>query len=269
MARFKHAGQPFAAMHHALVDVAIDWSALRPEDLDPALLERARAAWNGRAQSEYQSIQVMTRFMGEVLAAGDPLEVQAGAVMAIEDEVRHTALCVGVVEALGMVATLPPLDASEAPGFLALPAAQRALATAITMLAINETVSVALIEDLQARATHPVVKAVLDATLADEDAHGDFGWAYVAASLGRFDGDGHDYARACAESAVQALVGPARTTVAGLSPHLRDLGRWPEPELAHLGLRSPEREALVIVAAVEQRVVPRLVQLGLWQFPGR
>ncbi len=251
-------------MHRALVDVAIDWHALRPEDLDVALLDRARAAWNGRAQSEYQSIQVMTRFLGEVLAAGDPLEVQAGAVMAIEDEVRHTALCVGVVEALGMVATLPPLDTTEAPAFLALPAAQRALGTAITMLAVNETVSVALIEDLQQRATHPVIKAVLDATLADEDTHGDYGWAYVAASLGRFDGEGRAYARACATSALEVLAEPARRTLSGVAPHLRELSAWPEPELAHLGLRSPEREALVIVAAVEQRVLPRLVALGLW-----
>ncbi len=252
-------------MHRALVDVAIDWHTLRPEDLDVALLDRARAAWNGRAQSEYLSIQVMTRFMAEVLAAGDPIEVQAGAVMAIEDEVRHTALCVGVVEALGMTATLPPLGTSEAAEFLALPAAQRALGTAITMLAINETVSVALIEDLQRRATHPVIKAVLDATLADEDEHGDFGWAYVAASLSRFDADGHDYARACATTALEALHAPARRTVAGMAPALRELSRWPEPELAHWGLRSPEREALVIVGAVEQRVMPRLAALGLWR----
>lgn len=251
-------------MHEALVGVAIDWAALDRREVPAELLARAQAAWSGRVQSEYQSIQVMTRFLQEVLAAGDPLEVQAGAVMAIRDEVRHVALTAAVVERLGATPLLPePLEHREAAAFMALPAAQRALGTAVTMLAVNETVSVALIEDLQARATHPVIRAVLDATLSDEGEHGDFGWAYVEASLGRFDGEGRDYARACAQSALEGLVGPARERIAGLAEGERALERWAEPELARWGLRSPEREALVIVEAIERRVMPRLAALGI------
>ncbi len=251
-------------MHDALVGVSLDWSLLDPGAIGEPLLTRAQTAWNGRVQSEYQSIQVVTRFLSEVLASGDPIEVHAGVAMAIEDEVRHTALCVRVVEQLGATPTLPmPLVHAEARAFMVLPAAQRALGTAVTMLAVNETVSVALIEDLRLRATHPVIRAVLDATLADEDEHGDFGWAYVAASLKRFDGEGHAYASACAESALEPLVAPAQATLAKIPPALRDIGHWPEPELAHLGLRSPEREALVILDAVATRVMPKLAALGL------
>jgi len=263
--KVRHAGAPFRALHDALVGGdALDWSLLDPAAIPEPLLMRAQTAWNGRAQSEYKSIQVMARFLSEVLASGDPIEVHAGVVMAIEDEMRHTALCVRVVERLGASASLPtPLVHAEARAFMALPAAQRALGTAVTMLAINETVSVALIEDLRQRATHPVIRAVLDATLADEDEHGDFGWAYVAASLKRFDGEGHAYASACAEAAMEPLVAPARATLATIPAHLRDLAHWPEPELAHLGLRSPEREALVIIDALAKQVVPKLAALGL------
>lgn len=251
-------------MHQALVGVDIDWSLLDREAIAEPLLGRAQAAWSGRVQSEYQSIQVMSRFLQEVLAAGDPLEVQAGAVMAIRDEIRHVALTCTVVERLGATPLLPePLEHTEVAGFRALPPAQRALGTAITMLAVNETVSVALIEDLRARATHPVIRAVLEATLADEDTHGDYGWAYVEASLERFDGEGRGYARACAESALEVLVEPARQRALDLSAEQRNLAHWAEPELAHLGLRSPEREALVILTAVAEQVMPRLKALDL------
>lgn len=261
---FRHAGEPFRAMHDALVGVAIDWSLLDAGQVPGALLVRAQRTWAGRAQSEYRSIQVLTRFLSEALAAGDPIEVQAGAALAIADEVRHTALTVRVVERLGATPLLPePLGEAESPAFLALPAAQRALGTAVAMLAVNETVSVALIEDLRARATHPVIRAVLDATLADEDQHGDFGWAYVAASLGRFDAEGRAYAAACAEEALAPLVGSAHEVLARLPVEQRSLARWPEPELAHWGLRSAEREAHVVLDAVEWRVMPRLRELGI------
>jgi hypothetical protein len=262
--RIRHAGEPFKGMHEALVGVEIDWQLLDRTAIAAPLLAQAQSAWSGRVQSEYQSIQVMSRFLQEVLAAGDPLEVQAGAVMAIRDEIRHVALTCTVVERLGAAPLLPdPLEHREVAAFLALPPAQRALGTAITMLAINETVSVALIEDLRSRATHPVIRAVLEATLADEDAHGDFGWAYVEASLSRFDGEGRSYARACAESAVESLAEPARERALDMAPEMRSLERWPEPELAHLGLRSPEREALVILTAVAEEVMPRLKALDL------
>lgn len=264
--RVAHAGPPFRAIHDALVGVAIDWAPLAQvaARLDPAALARAQTIWGYRVQTEFRSIQVMARFLQEVLASGDPLEVFAGASDAVIDEVRHTALCVGVVEALGATALFPtPLAEDESPTFLALPMPQRALGTAVSMLAISETLSVALIEDLQKRATQATIRAVLDATLADEDAHRDFGWAYVAASLARFDADGRDFARAVAET----TLAPHRVGIAAaldpLPMHQRTLAAWPEPELAALGLLGPEREALVKQDALERVLMPRLRSLGI------
>jgi hypothetical protein len=66
--KLRHAGEPFRAMHEALVAVPIDWARLDPSSIAEPLLTRARETWAGRAQSEYQSIQVMTRFLQEVPA---------------------------------------------------------------------------------------------------------------------------------------------------------------------------------------------------------
>jgi hypothetical protein len=210
MPRLGHAGGIFRAIHDALVACPIDWGGIDRAAYPAPLVARARAAWEYRVETEFRSIQVMTRFLGEVLGAGDPLEVYAGAAAAVADEIRHTALCAGMVEALGGAAALPePLVEEERAELLAL---ERALATAVSMLAVSEAVSTALIEDLRDRCRHPTVRAVLAATLADEDTHRDYGWAYVRASLGRFDAAerGADRRRGGARAAGLAGAGARR-----------------------------------------------------------
>ncbi|MCB9734549.1 MAG: ferritin-like domain-containing protein [Deltaproteobacteria bacterium] len=262
--RVIHVGEPFAGLHRALVGVEIPWDALDPGALDPQLRAAALDAWGYRAQTELRSVQTMTRFLTEVLGAGDPLEVYAGAADAVQDEIRHAALCVGMVERLGGVARLPePVAEPVSAEFLGLPLAQRALATAVSMLAVSETISVALIEDLRARCGHPTVAAVLGATLADEDHHRDYGWAYVAASLDRFDADGREYARFVAEHTLAPHRDGARALVATLRPGARHRDAWPEPELAEVGLLSPAREALVKLDVIERVLAPRLGALGI------
>jgi hypothetical protein len=257
-----HTGGVFGAIHAQLVGLTIDWNGLDPSAYPPPLVARARAAWAHRVETEFRSIQIMTRFLGEVLAAGDPLEVYAGAAAAITDEIRHTALCVGMVEALGGVPALPePLVANEPAEFLAMGMPERALATAVSMLAVAEAVSTTLIADLHDRCRHPTVRAVLAATLADEDTHRDYGWAYVRASLGRFDAAGRELALTAAEVTLEPLVGRARAILGDVPPARRRLDAWPEPELAELGLLGRERESLLFERAVAEIVRPRLAAL--------
>lgn len=267
-----HAGEPFAAIHRALMGKAmarVPWDTLARHGLDRERLSAVADAWSYRVQTELRSIQVMTRFMTEVVAAGDPLEVYAGAAEALVDEIRHTALCVGVVEGLGFSPFLPePLHEPESPGFLALPMAQRALGTAVSMLAVSETISVALIEDLRRRCRHPALSMVLALTLEDEDTHRDFGWAYVEASLARFGGgagagDARAFARTVAEVALEPHVLRSQRVVAAMPAERRRLEAWDEPGLAEWGLLSVEREALIKLEVIERVVVPRLEVLGI------
>jgi hypothetical protein len=120
----------------------IDFTRFNPQQFPPELITQARAVWSVRVQTEYRSIQVMTQFAQEVLGAGDPLDVYAGAVDAIADEIRHTGLCVQMLEALGGTPMYPdPLTPKEPTEFLSLPMAQRAAATAISMLALEPLIA--------------------------------------------------------------------------------------------------------------------------------
>jgi hypothetical protein len=260
-----HAGEPFLSMHRALMgELGIEWYLLDPAMIPEPLLSEVRLTWSWRAQTEYRSVQVMTRFLTEVLGAGDPLEIQSGAADAIRDEIRHTALCVGVVEALGETALLPtPVPEPLEDGFRAMPMAQRALVTAISMLLVNETISVALIGDLAARATHPTIRAVLKATMTDETTHQQFGWHYVAASLRRFDAAGRAYAARITAYALEGHLAPARNLVASLPTERQTLNAWHEPDFARYGLMSRPREALIKLQLHQRFLAPRLQALGL------
>jgi len=264
MPPLRHAGGLFRAIHDELLATPIDFTAFDRAAHPPELVERARRVWGHRVETEFRSVQVMTRFLGEILASGDPLEVYAGAAAAIADEIRHTALCAGMLGALGGAAELPePLVEEEHAEYLAMEMPARALATAVSMLAVSETVSVALITDLRDRCAEPTVRAVLEATLADEDVHGDYGWGYVEASLARFDAAGRELARIAADATIGPLLDRARAVLVGVPAERRTLEAWPEPGFAALGLLGSEREALIISAAIERDVGPRLVRLGI------
>ncbi len=263
MSRLGHVGGVFAELHQALVGVDIDFASLA-HGWSPERRQHAIAVWADRVQTEYRSIQVMTRFLTEVLGAGDPLEIYAGVVEAIGDEVRHTALCAGVVEGLGGEALLPdPVAEEENPGFLKLSMAERALGTAVSMLAVSETISTAFIEDLRSRCEQPVIKAVLDATIEDEEGHEAFGWGYVEASLQRFDASARDFARMVVEVTLRPHQERAQQAFSRMAPAERKLEAWPEPELVELGISSPERQALVFERVFEAKLVPRLRRLGI------
>lgn len=259
-----HAGGIFKQIHDELAGNTFDFGAFDASPYPAELLEYARQVWGYRVVTEYRSIQAMTRFLAEVLGAGDPLEVYAGAADAIMDEIRHTALCAGMVEALGGQPLLPePIADEENPEFLALPMAQRALATGISLLAISETLSVGFIRDLHERCTNPVVSAILGTTLADEDTHHEFGWTYVEQSLARFDADGMVFWRQVTKTTLQPHLETSAAALADVPLHRRHLDAWPEPRLAELGLLSPQREALIFERTYQLEVAPRLQTLGL------
>jgi hypothetical protein len=258
------AGGAFTAIHRQVVGPAPDLASLRPEDVPPERLAVARAVWRERAATEFRSIQIMSRFLGDVVAAADPLDVYAGALALVEDEIRHTELCAAVCEALGGAAVLPdPVAPPLPPELLAAPAAERALATAISMLLVNETLSVGFISDLARRCRHPAIRSVLEATIEDEETHQDFGLSYVRASLARFPKSTLPDWR----QIVAATLHPHRqhrdTIFARIPPERRTLDAWPEPELVDLGLLSAERQALVLDITIREVLAPRLCELGL------
>ena len=242
----REAGGVFGRLHRELMGLEIDWSQLIVEEHDPAHIELARRVWLDRVRTEFRSVQIMTRFLSEVVGAGDPLDIYAGAAELVSDEIRHTALCVGVCRALGVEPRFPdPIPHIMPPEFLNASMGERALNTAISMLLVSETLSVGFITDLQQRCHHPVIRAVLDATVEDEADHEAYGVEYVRASLKRFPASTRPQWRNLAGEVVSRYRASADAILAGLGPTERTLDAWPEPELVALGLHSQQRQALV------------------------
>lgn len=245
----------FDAMHLELRGTPIDFDTFDPMAYAPALLDRARRVWRQRLHSEFRSLQVVTRFLTELTAAGEAVEVYAGAVDLITDEARHVGLCRDLCRAIGASDALPDSPAlADAPLFLEAPMVQRALGTAISMLVVNETLSVAYLTDLAKRCTDPVIGAVLRATVEDEEGHDAFGLEYVRLAIGRF--------------APSTLSDWQSLTRRALEPHHQwaetKVAAWrDEPELAALGLFSGERQAAVFRKTWAEVLGPRLAELQL------
>lgn len=262
---FVLAGGAFAPMHAALMGEAVAREGLDPTAIAPDLVERARATWQERVHTEYRSAQLMNRFLMETLAAGDPFDIHAGAVELIADELRHVALCAEVVRALGGTPTLPsPLEVNQPEAFQRMSASQRALSIAITMILVNETLSVGYIRDLAARCQGPVVRDVLRATLEDEAEHEGYGESYVRYALARFPIASLGEWRKVATTALDRQQRWADAIVAALPPAQRSLEAHPDEALVPLGLFSNERQALVFQRTFRHELLPLLRSLDLW-----
>lgn len=244
----------FQAMHAALCG-PLDFSAFDAGAHDPALLDRARGVWRERLHSEFRSLQIVTRFLTELTASGEPVEMYAGAVDLIADEARHVGLCRDLCRAMGTSDALPTSpDLGDPAEFLAAPMVQRALGTAITMLLVNETISVAYLTDLAERCTDPVIGAVLRATVEDEEGHEAYGFEYVRHALRRFAPSTLPDWRALTRRA----LAPHHAWAESIEPEWRD-----EPALVALGLFSPQRQAAVFRTVWADVLGPRLATLQL------
>jgi hypothetical protein len=131
------------------------------------------------------------------------------------------------------------------------------------MMAINETLSVGYIADLQARCRNPAVSAVLTATLGDEAEHEEFGWSYIRQGLAAFPASTLPDWRHLVATTLRPHLSAAEAVISGLPEDRRTLERWEEPELAELGLFSRERHALVTAQVYRGTLAPRLRELGL------
>jgi len=259
-----HTGGIFAELFRERLGEPVDLSDLDLSAHPPERVALARRVWQDRVRTEFRSVQIMTRWLSEVVGAGDPLEVYAAAIDLVEDEVRHVGLTARLCEALGAEPLLPdPVELRDPERYLKSSMIERATTTAIQMLAINETISVAFIEDLHDRCEDPAVHRVLHATCADEEGHQDLGWSYVKTSLRRFEPSTMKSWRHLVKITLEPHDRQADAIVAELPDAKRDLDAFAEPELASLGLFSPQRQALVYRRVRREVLEPKLGTLDL------
>ena len=261
------AGEPFAAQHRARFGPLPELSSLSAFASlarSGALLEQAQKQWAHRTLTEFRSVQIMTRFLEELLGAGEPLDVYAGAVEMIQEELRHAELCAAVCEALGGTPRYPhPPRLPDSASFLDSPYRDRALVTAITMLAVNETISVAYITDLAERCTQPAVATVLREIIADEATHDAYGWSYIRRAVPLASQRLQKEIPALLKATIAPHDAMAERVLEQVPPERRTLEAWPDHAEIQLGLFSQPRQALVYRRARDEQLFPALARLGL------
>ncbi|MEZ4312716.1 MAG: ferritin-like domain-containing protein [Polyangiaceae bacterium] len=256
-------GQTPSPAPHGERRANIDFSALRPEEIAPELLREARVVWADRVRTEYQSIQIAARFATEALAAGEPIRVHRTISETIEEEIRHTEICIGMCRALGGKVPEPKQVAAPLADLGAVPIGERVLATSISLFLISETFSVGYLRDLAERASHPVTKAVMEAITGDEEGHESFGVELCSRLLATAPESARAGWRSFAGRLVKAHLDRADAVLARVPESQHKLELWPETERASLGLLGEVRLALLCRQTYRDRLAPVLAELSL------
>jgi hypothetical protein len=211
------------------------------------------AAWQADALDEHASIASFARFSLDLLAFGAPAELLRDAAGAMQDEVRHVGLCLGVAGTLGAAAAGPgPLPLA---GLAVTESLAQAAVAALLEGGVGETVAAAVLSEAAAHAL-PELREPLLLMAADEARHAGLSWRFVAwalredaAALGQL-GVHQAIARALAEVVRQPVQSdPRELLLAGLRDDERLLGG----RLAAGRQRSLTREILcdVVVPCAE------------------
>lgn len=155
------------------------------------LEQRAAHFWWQRERVEVEAASLFSALAPGIAAAGHA-ELAALSNEAHEDELRHADLCRSLVDALrgdheiAMVSRELKGESQALLGPRHLSAEQRTLFAAVALGCVTETLSVALLIEIEKRAQHELVQQTAHEILRDEIRHSRLGWAYLeyASSLG-------------------------------------------------------------------------------------
>jgi hypothetical protein len=265
--KLQSAGGIFRQIHEQAYGEALDCARLRKQEHSSELWILAGKVWQQRLQTEYRSVQILVRFLDDMLGAGDPIDTYVGAADMVRDEIHHVSLCAALVTAFGLEPETPSPAQLHAPqAYLKQEPAQRALSTAIAMLAINETISEGYIVDLHERCRHPVIHEVLSRTLGEEETHNAFGWTYIEKSLQRFPKEVMPGLKDLVRQSLQPHQSFADSVISRIPVEKRNLDAWQDTERIELGLFSEQRQALVFQQTFHENLAPKLRHLGLLSF---
>jgi hypothetical protein len=239
----------------------VRWSDFDRSAYDAAALDAAATLWRTRAVQEMHSLALFTELAAQLQQLGAPLDWSGAFARMIADEVRHTDLCIRMVEALG---DARPLDVEERDLRLFEGASSRARVreVIVAVFCIGETVSGRMFEEAYRAADVPLARDVVRAILVDEALHSELGWE-LGALLMRADGDAFEAERASLVASLPRLFRHYRRLC------LAERGRAWAFEGAEVddgpnfGTLSEAGYARAFYEAMEAEVVPGLVAIGL------
>jgi hypothetical protein len=147
--------------------------------------EAAARVWLVRERTEHEAAALFDGLAADLGATGAPNELVRLARRCADDEREHAERCWSVVRSLDPAATRlsPTLRSTLGPPELSR--ADRALYTSVAVGCVTESLSTALLIELQQVTTHPSAKETLRAIVKDEVRHSRLGWAHLAHEAGR------------------------------------------------------------------------------------
>lgn len=223
---------------------AVPWERFEPSRYAQPTIELARVAWTRRLLGEYQSMVTMSALAARLAATNEPVAMTASALRMAQDELRHAELCGRMADLLGgraavtMTSHHPKADLDD---------------EVMTMLCIDESLSLSFLESGRGAIRDPVLAAIGDALLRDEVFHARCGWAWL-----NLRGE------AMTDADRQRLSASAAQTLNLLAPleACDEQGAVGKDALA-LGFLSPRGQRAAFRRAVDQWILPGLAALGI------
>lgn len=243
----------------------VHWAGFDARAFEPRHLEAARALWRHRAFTEFHSLTHFTQLASQVQRLGLPLEWSGAFTRLLCDEVRHTELCLRMLEALGgeQDLVLPSLDETH----LAVRGPLRAHVrwVVVSAFCLGETLSARMFKRCLAAATVPLAREVVTAILVDETFHAELGWE-LAALLMRSDEDFEPEREALAKQLPALFSEFARQCLVTRGPGWTRL-QAERGEGPGFGGLSDEGYAQAYFEGMEAEVVPGLEAIGFPEAP--
>ena len=224
--------------------------------MNPRFRRVAGEAWAFRSQVEQDAARRFRRLSAAISGFDADSPVPALLLQAAEDEVRHAALCAGLAESYGQIATGTADEIDIVPaGF---DARAGALYEMVAACCITETESVATLSTLLAEEAEPGVGNVLREIARDEIKHGRMGWAHLAREAERID-------VAFLSRFIPSML--SGTVAGGLFEDAdADLE---SPELLRHGVLPHSTKREIFVGTLEGVVLPGLEKFGIDAGPAR
>ena len=259
-----------ASEHARLLRTALRRGDLQPEKaLEDAVLEQrysteslsfARRLWTQRMIYEHNSAAVFSRLLPQLMEAEATLDIKTSVLRMSMDELRHAAICAGVVKLLGGSTDVEAdLITKPLPEHRDVSAKLRALRNVMFVGCFSETIAVAALSEECELVRESAISAVLEQLRADEILHGKLGWAYLHDLWPTLDG--------AEKEAIDVYLpigfGYLEAEMIGDRDQNHTIPGSYQEEIQSLGCSVPDQSRGLLYDTIDTVIIPQLDALGL------
>jgi hypothetical protein len=163
---------------------AFDFGALPDDDTIAALTSDERRVlaerWASRAANEQRTSTTFAELRRGLVLLGAPDDLVGRAERAVEDEVRHAAICRHVASRYaGSPIAESPVESTAPPRFAGASEREARVLHVVLHACLNEGFAVAYLGACLSAATAPLAHAAVRELIRDEVQHARLGWAFL------------------------------------------------------------------------------------------